>query len=331
MWKCKECAAEETSRYLLLKHYRLKHGHFGRKHPYPCTYLNCPCAFKTWNALRSHLCRSHFDQTSQTSVDCTTFSCHHCSSSHIASLKEFFTHANSHLKKHETITCIFENCSFQTNIYGTYQTHKNRKHRTYTLSDLKAGIVQNVTADSPSCSFGEGACLTDSAELVEDGALIPEPEDVPKVIEQKLAFVLLKLENCLHVPASAVDELLNELHYLVSSALVPVANNILSDFFTNNNLQVDQILLNELKCTLSSSNPLAKALGREGPLATAFKRKQYYRINFNIVDPIEFIRDAKTKRSFQYVPLLKVLQQLLNQKDVFSKVIEKKRTATESE
>ncbi|KAF3851937.1 hypothetical protein F7725_005292 [Dissostichus mawsoni] len=37
MWKCKDCAAEETSRFQLLKHYRLKHGHFGRRHPYQDT------------------------------------------------------------------------------------------------------------------------------------------------------------------------------------------------------------------------------------------------------------------------------------------------------
>ena len=88
------------------------------------------------------------------------------------------------------------------------------------MNDLKAGIVKNATADSLYCSFG-GACLTDSNESLddaelEDDALIPEPEDVPKVIEQKLAPVLLKLENYFHVPASAVNELLNELHYLVS-------------------------------------------------------------------------------------------------------------------
>lgn len=59
MWKFKECAAEETTRYHLLKHYRINHGHFGRKHPYPCTYSNCLCTFKTWNALRSHLCGSN--------------------------------------------------------------------------------------------------------------------------------------------------------------------------------------------------------------------------------------------------------------------------------
>jgi len=193
--------------------------------------------------------------------------------------------------------------------------------------------VKNATADSLNC---RDACLTESNELLDDvelehGALIPEPEDVTKVIEEKLAFVLLKLENFFHLPASAVDELLNELHYLVSSALVPVANNILADFFNNHNLQVDQLLIKELGCTLSSSNPLSKALRKEGPLASAFKWKQYYRNHFNIVDPVEFILDAKAKKSFHYVPLLKVLQQLLNQKDVLSKVFEKRRQQSVSD
>lgn len=309
MWKCKECAAEETTRYQLLKDYRLKHGRFGRRHPYPCTYSNCPCTFKTWNALGSHLCRSHIDQTSQRSVDCTTFNCHHCSRSDIASLRELFTHVNSHLKRHETICCVFNDCSFQTDIYGTYQTHKNRKHKTYTLNNFKAGIVKNVSADSLNCTLGD-TCLTESDEFLddaelEDGALVPEKEDLLKVIEQKLAFVLLKLENCFHVPSSAVDELLNELQLLISSALVPVTNNILAHFFNNHNLQVEQLLIKELGCALGSSNPLSKALGKDGPLATAFKRKQYYKDHFNMVDPVQNILDAKAKRSFQYVPLLK--------------------------
>lgn len=147
MWRCKDCCRRNYKIDQLLKHYRLKHGHFGRRHPYPCTYSNCPCTFKTWNALRSHLCRSHVDQTSQRSVDCTTFSCHHCSCSDIASLREFSTHVNSHLKRHETICCMFDSCSFRTNIYGTYQTHRTRKHKTYTLNDFKAGIVKNDRAD----------------------------------------------------------------------------------------------------------------------------------------------------------------------------------------
>lgn len=55
MWSCKDCGTTVSTRVHLLKHYRLSHGNFGRKHPYPCTYSDCPCVFKTWNALHSHL------------------------------------------------------------------------------------------------------------------------------------------------------------------------------------------------------------------------------------------------------------------------------------
>lgn len=81
------------------------------------------------------------------------------------------------------------------------------------------------------------------------------------------------------------------------------------------------------KCSSKScsSNPLSKALGKDGPLATAFKRKLYYKDHFDIVDPVQCILDAKAKRSFQYAPLLRFLHQLLNQKDVLSKVVEKRR------
>lgn len=81
-------------------------------------------------------------------------------------------------------------------------------------------------SDSLNCTLGD-TCLIESNELLddaelEDGAVVPKKRVLLKVIEQKLAFVSLKLENCFHVASSAIDELLNELQYLISSALVPV-------------------------------------------------------------------------------------------------------------
>lgn len=67
---------------------------------------------------------------------------------------------------------------------------------------------------------------------------------------------------------------------------MPVSNNILAEFFNKKNLQIDQL------------------------------RKQYYKYHFNIVDPIQYTLDVKAERSYQYVPLLKILHQLLNQNDV---------------
>lgn len=189
--------------------------------------------------------------------------------------------------------------------------------------------MKRDSEDSPGCSSRD-THLTQSDEFLydadhEDYALVPEKEDLHNVLEQKLALILLKLENCFHVPSAAVDQLLTELHYLLGSALVPISHNILVDFFNNHNLQLDQLHIKELGCALGSANPLSKCLGKDGLLATSFKRKQYYKHNFNIVDPVQYILDAKAKRSFQYVLLLMILHHLLNQTNVFIKVVERRR------
>ncbi|KAI2648642.1 Zinc finger protein 526 [Labeo rohita] len=88
MWLCRDYGSSQASRSKLLKHFRLVHGHYGRKHKYPCAYSNCPCTFKTWNALRSHLSTSHgSEQLPQNSsqTTCMMMSCQKL----ISSLMEF--------------------------------------------------------------------------------------------------------------------------------------------------------------------------------------------------------------------------------------------------
>lgn len=69
-----------------------------------------------------------------------------------------------------------------------------------------------------------------------------------------------------------------------------------------------------------------KAIGKGGPLATAYKRKEYFKELFNVVEPVEFILDQKKGRTFQYIPLLQSLQQLLGCTVVLNSVINSHRT-----
>ena len=128
----------------------------------------------------------------------------------------------------------------------------------------------------------------------------------------KLASVLLKLKHYFLVPSVAVTELLDELQYLIGTASVPVAQKTLLDSLKSNNCIVDESLVKELATVLCTTNPIKAAVGKGGPLSTAWKRKAYYRKNFNVVEPIEYFLDRKNNKTFQYVPLLKSLQQLLN-------------------
>lgn len=38
---------------------------------------------------------------------------------------------------------MFQNCSFQTNIYTTFKTHKSRKHGSCTVKDFKVELVKS--------------------------------------------------------------------------------------------------------------------------------------------------------------------------------------------
>lgn len=233
MWQCKGCSSETPTRDQLLKHYRLKHPHYGRQHPYPCPYSSCPCTFNLGNALRSHLCRVHNRETSQQTSSLATFNCHVCGFPEVSSEKEYFAHLNLHLKANETVPCFFKGCSFSTNIYGTFKSHKNRKHLGFSYSDFKPGIVSlRESFDAPNLSgeHGDSEVFDEDKLEVQSSSQTDISENVEKMIEEKFAAVLLKMENILHVPSGAVNELLQDLHFLMSSASMTTLNGIVSVF-----------------------------------------------------------------------------------------------------
>ncbi len=314
MWQCKVCGTELSSRYELLKHSKLIHGHLGTRFRHPCVYSSCPCTFKSWNNLLSHIYRAHCDQSSSKQDQLATFSCQLCACIE-SNQRDYFCHLNEHLRKHETVTCVFKECTFKSNIYNTFHTHKNRKHNLHGLTDFKLDVV-TVTADcqeSASSPVELTACSTESLESCSD---VNNDEDISKASVLNIALVLLKLENILHVPATAVDELLQELHYSLTSASNQGTCCIISDILRNHNLEIGESVIQELSEAVGRSNPLVKAIEIGGPLATAFKRKQFYKEHVRVVEPIEFILDQKSRKTYQYIPILPSLQQLFSCSDI---------------
>lgn len=84
---------------------------------------------------------------------------------------------------------------------------------------------------------------------------------------------MLKLEHIFHIPAKGVDELLEELHFLLSSASAPVTKHTITEIF-NSHFHLDQAVVEQLANSVCVSNPVAKVLGKCGRLATSYKRKQ---------------------------------------------------------
>ncbi|XP_051813200.1 uncharacterized protein LOC127536542 isoform X4 [Acanthochromis polyacanthus] len=196
MWQCKLCLVAVAGRLALLNHYKLKHPHLGRTSRYPCTFLECPCTFKTWNALHIHHSRDH--STNYKAVKAlSVFKCHICSCKNLGNEREYFAHINAHLKKNEKVTCMFDGCDFHTSVYGTFRSHKSRRHASHSLTDFKPGIV---TTNAPlpfellPTDGQEDECV--ESDTVESA----NPEVLSSAIEKQLAAALLKLEYLVHVP-----------------------------------------------------------------------------------------------------------------------------------
>lgn len=220
---------------------------------------------------------------------------------------------------------MFVDCSYKTNLSGAFRTHKWRKHNPYTIHDFKPGVVDGPVV--PCCSspvvksFESSTTENSDDDIPSEEPSAEESINLAKVIELKLASVLLKSEHSFLVPSAAVNELLDELQYLIGTASVPITQKTLLDSLQNNSCTVDEFVVKELATVLCNSNPIQAAIGNYGPLSTAWKRKAYYRENFNVVEPIEYVLECKNNKTFQYVPLLKSLQQRLNCETTLNKAI----------
>lgn len=108
-------------------------------------------------------------------------------------------------------------------------------------------------------------------------------QDLHKVIEHRFAAALLKLEHLVHVPTSAVDKFLEELHHLICSAPVPLSCDIVSDIFHQRNLSVDELVIRETVNAICSGNPVQRSIQKGVSLSTAYLRKEYRKRNFGVI------------------------------------------------
>ncbi|XP_049330682.1 uncharacterized protein LOC111195788 isoform X1 [Astyanax mexicanus] len=311
LWFCKICDFRASKRLELLKHYRLKHLHSNQGHSLPCLYSNCHCSFKGWGALRAHLSRDH---TQSEHLGQNVFSCLICNSC-FHTERQYFEHLGAHLKKHETVNCVFKDCDYSTNIYSTFASHKSRKHNPHCLEDFKQIVLQTY-----SCQATEDNLLLEESEVASEKPLVSESEDVGKVIVDQLCSLFLKLDCIFNVPSRCIDEIVDELRFITCTASAPVVSNVVRDTLEKYNCTVEELAVTDLVNGICELNPVSAALGEEGPLGTAYQRNKYVKELFSIVEPLEYILDAKEGKTFQYVPILQSLSQILKNSDIQEKV-----------
>lgn len=112
-----------------------------------------------WGA---HLSRDHAQpqQLSQT----VSFSCLVCNLFNCHTERQFLEHIGVHLKKHETVHCVFKDCAYSTNIFSTFASHRSRKHPPHCLEDFKNTVFQTYSDQPTEVSFVEESEIVASEE-----------------------------------------------------------------------------------------------------------------------------------------------------------------------
>lgn len=329
-WKCKYCFFSCEKRALLLKHYRIKHGSYARTTPFPCLHADCLCSFKSFNALKVHLTRSHSqhdgEQTSVSKESQLIFHCPLCEFKEPCTESEFFTHLRQHLKRNEKVQCPFNDCNFESRIYSTFNAHKCKEHQLSSQRKLKPSIaveIQNLAAELPqdvaqNTSYHESMDSTEFGENEKDDQT-QNLDHLQNQLERNLGLLFLKMQTILHISDSAVQEVIQQINqiFLLSK---PLLCNAIQQILDQHGVSDNSSVLRDIVKAVTENNLILKMTDSGEPLSTVGKRASYFQKQFPIVVPTEY-KLGKDSQSFAYVPILNMLQVLLNRTDVFEKVL----------
>lgn len=156
---------------------------------------------------------------------------------------------------------MFEGCSYKTNLYSSFRTHKWRKHQSCTVNDFRGGIIVTSSLSS-NLSESFYSDLNEEVQLHEPTT--EESRDCEKEFELKFASLLLKLEHTYLVSCAAIQELLEELQHLIGIVSVPLSLITINQVLGDNDCHVEASVVEELASVLCTSHPIQKAIAKQG-------------------------------------------------------------------
>lgn len=311
--QCKFCRFTANEEHLI-RHYKLHHR---KPHHWPCVHSTCVCVFKTRGALKSHLSRFHSKGQPIHQSSFTTCKCKLCDFQELCSERDITKHLGNHLKVQETIQCPYLDCQFKTDSYSGFSSHRSRKHKRHTISDLRSGggcsqgepdSIPEVTSEaSTSIQGNSGSCSR------EDGENSLESTSF-EIIEHQIAKHLLSMQTVLHVSRSAVQKIVEETNYILTASKSLFFQSV-SEVLQKHNISVENSLVQEIVESVLLSNPLLVTTSAKGCLSTDYRRNLYFKQNFPFIEPVEYLYQQNCKNTFVYVPLKAVLQNLLRRPD----------------
>lgn len=307
---CSFCSARYISQAKLFNHLIAVHEHE------PNFKICCEEDGKYFTRISSykyHFRKCHKINTSNSNI----LKCPYCMHETV-NLSLLISHYNQHINLKEIVSCPIQDCNKSYSVYSSLRSHVSRYHSG--SCELKDVILKS--SDQISFSLASTEDNNDTATNLASVSSIPNSlsgdENVSyKDIEHKCALLLLKLLARYNLCTAGLQDVVQGIHglgSLFSSYFESVILNILGKY----NVNIDEPLKEEVVSyfDIDNSNLLTN-------LGTTFKRMKYFKNNFGLVEPQEVYLGKNSKRqdrSFQYVPILDNLRQILKHDDVCRQV-----------
>lgn len=306
---CGVCEFKAASVSLYLKHCRT-HRHQSKVR-FPCGFPNCGRTFSSYSSFNVHVTRAHYNLRERTlyhtvsvRLKCAWEFC----SKECENLKVLLSHLCAHLQEGLAIACPFQSCSKSFKIKSSFSAHVARYHKNWDVTQIAFTHLAETIEHHDDLS--ENNVEVHTGLHVEAEFETPESGPLDKYTEN-LALFFLGLQAKYIVPASTVTEIASEMRTLQDIQHEFTVKRLISDLQEHG---VPQNVLQEFGKKLYDDSPLQRALASGGTLATHHRRIQFYRNNFNLVEPLQITlghNDQGVKRHFQYIPILESLKAIL--------------------
>lgn len=234
-------------------------------------------------------------------------------------MSDYFAHLRTHLRNNERVQCPFKDCSFETNIYSTFNAHKSKAHQHHCHEHFKLGIMLST---QPGHTEDTAQPLVDSSGSEDECNMAEEQgnlDDTKQKLEHNLASLLLKMQTILHISESATQEIIQQLNQ-INLLSEPLLYSTIRQTIEKHYGEVDSTVVKELVRAVTDSNVLLHCTNEGGPLSTTKRRASYFVREYPVVLPVEYKID-RDEQCYVYIPIIEMLQKLLNKQEVLDEVM----------
>lgn len=289
-----------------------------------CVVHECPNIFTNFHTFKSHVYRKHrnvfFPNKPDVHGDYICKTCNNCPQVSFKKLLDISKHLNTHTKQNETIFCPFTKCTAKFKNFSSYKSHLSRKHRYCTDTDEKKNSLYNCDEELiRDINFSKDPLINLESISVEE-------VDFDSKMKQHVGLLLLKTQEKHMLPLSTTQKILQDFNSLLEMQSDYLINKIKNEA-SNLNISNESFLkINDIL----RENCIFKSIDS---LSNNYKRMKYYEAKMQLVLPVEYyLGNNSFNKSccFQYVSILKTLNFLLMQNDVFAQVMNPKHNRDEN-